>query len=108
MWILFRARLSMLGAAISLAGLEPILRTDGPYTVFAPHDGQLLSEAMLGDTASLAQLLMGGIVRGLVPADGLVDGAKLMTLTVLPLRQIAGFKTTCHTLIGPPLLSFAL
>ena len=68
-------------AAVSAAGLESVLKGEGPYTVFAPTDeafaaalGQLglTQDELLADTEALRGILLYHVVDGEVPASEVV------------------------------------
>ena len=56
--------------AVKTAGLEPILRSGGPYTIFAPNNASFSAlpagrlDSLMKDTVKLATLLKGHIVTG--------------------------------------------
>jgi len=80
------AGFSTLVAAVQAAGLEDVLRGDGPFTVFAPTnaafdalpDGVL--ESLLGDPEGLAQVLTYHVVAGRVMAADLQEGQLVTTV----------------------------
>jgi transforming growth factor-beta-induced protein len=80
------AGFSTLVAAVQAAGLEEVLRSEGPFTVFAPTDeafenlpeGVLAS--LLDDPEALAQVLTFHVVAGRVYAGDLEDGMEVTTV----------------------------
>ncbi len=80
------AEFSTLVTAVQAAGLEGVLRSDGPFTVFAPTDeafGALppgTLEALLDDTEALAGILTYHVVPGRILAGDLSDGIQVATV----------------------------
>ncbi len=77
-------------AAVEAAGLEPTLRSDGPFTVFAPTDEAFAQlpkgtlESLLADPAKLTDVLTYHVVPGAVTA------AEAAQLTSAPTVQGSG------------------
>jgi transforming growth factor-beta-induced protein len=80
------AGFSTLVAAVQAAGLEEVLRSDGPFTVFAPTDEAFSAlpegtvEALLDDPATLAAILTYHVIPGRVFASDLEDGIEVTTV----------------------------
>ena len=70
----FETLLTALGAT----GLDAVLKSDGPFTVFAPTDAAFAAlpegtlEALLNDTETLASILLYHVVPGAVTSDQVV------------------------------------
>jgi len=73
-------------AAVQAAGLEEVLRGEGPFTIFAPTDeafGDLpegLLEDLLADPEALADILTYHVIEGRVFASDLADGLEVTTV----------------------------
>ena len=80
--------LTSLGKGMKAAGLEEVLSTGGPYTIFAPSDIAFgkLQTGILADLlkpenkAKLADILSNHVVKGKTNFKELTDGQKLTTL----------------------------
>ncbi|HSN78531.1 MAG TPA: fasciclin domain-containing protein [Anaerolineae bacterium] len=77
-------------AAVQAAGLEEALRSDGPFTVFAPTDDAFAAipaemlEALLADPETLSQILLFHVLPGKVMAESVADGLSVETLQGAP------------------------
>ena len=75
-----------LETAVITAGLDDDLSADGPFTVFAPNDSAFAAlpagsvEALLADSAGLANILLYHVVSGTFTSDLLTDSMMLTTL----------------------------
>jgi transforming growth factor-beta-induced protein len=82
---------STLLAAVDAAGLTSTLRSNGPFTVFAPTDAafaavpQATLNALLADPAALAAVLGYHVVPGLVEASQAVTLTSAQTVNGKPL-----------------------
>ncbi|MEX2529604.1 MAG: fasciclin domain-containing protein [Gemmatimonadota bacterium] len=80
------ADFSTLVAAVQAAGLESVLRGDGPFTVFAPTDEAFddLPEGalddLLADPDALAEVLTYHVVAGRITSGDLEDGQLVTTV----------------------------
>lgn len=80
------AGFSTLVAAVQAAGLEEVLRGDGPFTVFAPTDEAFAAlpegalEGLLADTEALTAILTYHVVPGRVTSDQLSEGQEVTTV----------------------------
>ena len=74
-----------LEAAVVAAGLDAVLKTDGPFTVFAPTDDAFAAlpagtvEALLNDIPTLTAILSYHAVAGIALSTDLSDGQKIAT-----------------------------
>jgi transforming growth factor-beta-induced protein len=92
--------LTTLLAAVEAAGLEPTLRSDGPFTVFAPTDeafSQLPDgtvESLLADRAKLTQVLTYHVVPGRMTAAEAAGRESAPTVhgDLLPLSVDGGLR----------------
>jgi len=72
-------------AAVQEAGLEETLRSEGPFTVFAPTDEAFseleegMLDALLEDTETLTQILLFHVIPGAVRSGDLSDGLEAET-----------------------------
>ncbi len=88
-------RLQAFTAAISTAGLSSLLRTKGPFTIFAPTDHAFDKipsadrAALLGDSARLADLLRHHVVSGRVKAPRVKKSRKVTPEFGEPLKLTA-------------------
>ena len=81
---------TILVAAVQAAGLVDALKSDGPFTVFAPTDAAFAAleeaqpgtlEALLADpTGDLTQILLYHVLDGKVMAEAVTDGLVVLTL----------------------------
>ena len=73
-------------AAVQAAGLEATLRSDGPFTIFAPTDAAFSAlpagtvEGLLADPDALTEILLYHVVEGRVFASDLQDGTEVATV----------------------------
>jgi transforming growth factor-beta-induced protein len=73
-------------AAVQAAGLEEVLRGEGPFTIFAPTDEAFadlpegLLEELLDDPEALADILTYHVIEGRVFASDLADGLEVTTV----------------------------
>jgi uncharacterized surface protein with fasciclin (FAS1) repeats len=73
-------------AAVRAAGLESVLRGEGPFTVFAPTDAAFAKlpagtiEALLADPAKLKSILTYHVVAGRVMASDVLKLSEAMTV----------------------------
>lgn len=80
------AGFSTLVTAVQAAGLEEVLRGDGPFTVFAPTDEAFAAlpegalEGLLADTEALTSVLTYHVVPGRVTSDQLSQGQQVTTV----------------------------
>jgi uncharacterized surface protein with fasciclin (FAS1) repeats len=80
------AGFSNLVTAVQLAGLEAVLRGDGPFTVFAPTNAAFedvpanIVAALQGNPAAIANVLTYHVVAGIVRAEDLSDGLEATTV----------------------------
>jgi uncharacterized surface protein with fasciclin (FAS1) repeats len=90
--VALEAGFGTLVAAVQAAGLEEVLRGDGPFTVFAPTDAAFEAlpegalEGLLADPEALAAVLTYHVVAGEVRAGDLVDGQIVTTVEGRPFR----------------------
>jgi transforming growth factor-beta-induced protein len=81
-----RAGFSTLVAAVQAAGLESALRSEGPFTIFAPTDEAFSAlpagaiDALLADPDALASVLTYHVVAGRVFAADLEEGLEVVTV----------------------------
>ena len=72
-------------AAVKAAGLVDVLKSDGPFTVFAPTDEAFAKlpagtiEALLADPEKLKSILLYHVVSGVVTAEQVVSLDNAMT-----------------------------
>ena len=77
-------------AAVEAAGLEGTLRSDGPFTVFAPTDDAFAKlpdgtvEALLSDVPTLTQILLYHVVPGRVVAQDVTGISSADTAAGIP------------------------
>jgi len=77
---------STLLAAVEAAGLTSTLKSDGPFTVFAPTDAAFAAlpagtlDALLADPAALASILTYHVVAGEVTSDQVVNLSSATTV----------------------------
>jgi uncharacterized surface protein with fasciclin (FAS1) repeats len=77
---------STLVTAVQAAGLEDTLRSEGPFTVFAPTDQAFAAlpagtvAGLLRDTGTLTEILTYHVVDGKVMSSDLSDGMSVETL----------------------------
>lgn len=80
------AGFSTLVTAVQAAGLEEVLRGDGPFTVFAPTDEAFAAlpegalEGLLADPEALTAVLTYHVVPGRVTSDQLSEGQQVTTV----------------------------
>jgi uncharacterized surface protein with fasciclin (FAS1) repeats len=80
------AGFSTLVTAVQAAGLEEVLRGDGPFTVFAPTDEAFAAlpegalEGLLADTEALTAVLTYHVVAGRITSDQLSEGQQVTTV----------------------------
>lgn len=83
-------RFTTLVAAVQAAGLVNTLKSDGPFTVFAPTDGAFAKlpagtvQALLGDIPALTDILLYHVVSGDVRAADVVDLSSATTVQGQP------------------------
>jgi transforming growth factor-beta-induced protein len=83
-------------AAVEAAGLESVLRSEGPFTIFAPTDAAFAAlpegvlESLLADPAALATVLTYHVVAGRVFSSDLEDGLEVATVEGRPIRISLG------------------
>ncbi len=74
-----------LATALAQAGLVDMLKSEGPFTVFAPTDeafaalGEETLSAVLADPALLTSILLYHVVPGVVPASDVVNAGSIKT-----------------------------
>ena len=79
-------RFTTLLAAADAAGLVDTLKSEGPFTVFAPTDDAFAKlpagtiEALLADTESLSNILLYHVAEGFVPAADVISMDKVATV----------------------------
>ncbi|MDX1392446.1 MAG: fasciclin domain-containing protein, partial [Rheinheimera sp.] len=77
---------STLVTAVKAAELVETLKSDGPFTVFAPNDAAFAKipsadlNALLGDKAALSKVLTYHVVAGKVMAEDVVDMSSAKTV----------------------------
>ena len=94
--------------AVRAAGLVDTLRSDGPFTVFAPTDEAFAKlpagtlEGLLADPDKLAQVLKYHVVPGKLDASAVTSMTQLSTVegSPLPVGDIAIAKTDIMTANG--------
>jgi transforming growth factor-beta-induced protein len=80
------AGLTTLVAAVQAAGLEDVLRSAGPFTIFAPVESAFAAlpegalEALLADPSALAGVLTYHVVAGRIFSSDLTDGMTATTV----------------------------
>lgn len=90
------AGFSTLVTAVQAAGLENVLRGNGPFTVFAPTNQAFQNlpsgvlDALLADPDALASVLLYHVVEGRVPASALTDGQIVTSVDGRPFRVTLG------------------
>ena len=85
-------------AAVEAAGLVDTLRSEGPFTVFAPTDAAFAAlpdgtvEGLLADTEALKQILLYHVVPGQVTADQVIalDSAQTVEGSTVTIRVEGG------------------
>jgi transforming growth factor-beta-induced protein len=84
------AEFNTLVAAVQAAGLEDVLRGEGPFTIFAPTEEAFAAlpagtlEALLADPSALASILTYHVIPGRVFASDLQDGLQVNTVEGSP------------------------
>ena len=79
-------RFSTLVTALQLTGLDSVLATSGPFTVFAPTNAAFAAlpagvlDSLIADTDALAQVLRYHVVVGTAPAAAITEVGSLNTL----------------------------
>lgn len=85
-------RFTTLVAAVQAAGLVEVLKSEGPFTVFAPTDDAFAKlpagtvEALLADIPTLTDILLYHVVPGKVMAEQVVTLKEAVTAQGLPVQ----------------------
>jgi transforming growth factor-beta-induced protein len=102
------AGFTTLVAAVQAAGLESVLRGEGPFTIFAPTDaafGKLPAgtvESLLADPSALAAILTYHVIPGRVFASDLANGLAVTTVEGSPvtITLAGGARVNDATLVA--------
>jgi transforming growth factor-beta-induced protein len=90
------AGFSTLVTAVQAAGLENVLRGDGPFTIFAPTNQAFQNlpsgvlDGLLADTDALTSVLLYHVVEGRILASDLTDGQIVTSVDGRPFRVTLG------------------
>jgi transforming growth factor-beta-induced protein len=107
------AGFSTLVGAVQAAGLEEVLRGEGPFTVFAPTDEAFADlpegvlEALLEDPDALAEILTYHVIPGRIFASDLEDGLEVTTVqgTTLTISLDGGARVNDAGITGTDILT---
>lgn len=93
--------------AVRASGLEPALRAEGPFTLFAPHDAAFVNlrvgevQAWLADPqCALAAVLQCHVVPGKMMSTDMTDGMMLETVNGESLKVAVDEKDVLR--VGAP------
>ena len=104
---------STLVAAVTAAGLVDTLKSEGPFTVFAPTDDAFAKlpsgtvESLLKDIPLLTKILTYHVVAGKVTASQVVEltSAKTVEGSMLTIDATDGVKINTSTVISPDVMT---
>jgi uncharacterized surface protein with fasciclin (FAS1) repeats len=104
---------STLVAAVTAAGLVDTLKSEGPFTVFAPTDDAFAKlpsgtvDSLLKDIPLLTKILTYHVVAGKVTASQVVEltSAKTVEGSMLTIDATDGVKINTSTVITPDVMT---
>ncbi len=107
------AGFNTLVAAVSAAGLEDVLRSEGPFTIFAPTEEAFAAlpagalDGLLADPSALASVLTYHVVPGRVFSSDLADGLEVTTVegSTVTISLTGGAKINDANIVATDILT---